>query len=144
VAIGVSTGGPEALAKVLPALPANFPVPVVIAQHMPPIFTSLLASRLSAKSSLPVRECRAGEPLVPGCVWIAPGDYHMVVNDESGVVRLRVHQGPGENFCRPSVDVLFRSVAHIYMVLGPWLSFLLAWGRTASKAARNWWPQVRA
>ena len=114
VAIGVSTGGPEALAKVLPALPANFPVPVVIAQHMPPIFTSLLASRLSAKSSLPVRECRAGEPLLPGCVWIAPGDYHMVVNDESGVVRLRVHQGPRENFCRPSVDVLFRSVAHIY------------------------------
>jgi len=86
----------------------------VIAQHMPPIFTSLLASRLSAKSSLPVRECRAGEPLVPGCIWIAPGDYHMVVNDESGVVRLRVHQGPRENFCRPSVDVLFRSVAHIY------------------------------
>jgi len=114
VAIGVSTGGPEALAKVLPALPANFPVPVVIAQHMPPIFTSLLASRLSAKSSLPVRECRAGEPLLPGCVWIAPGDYHMVVNDESGVVRLRVHQGPRENFCRPSVDVLFRSVAHVY------------------------------
>src|SRR5438132_1190539 len=114
VAIGVSTGGPEALAKVLPALPAKFPVPVVIAQHMPPIFTSLLASRLSAKSSLPVRECRAGEPLLPGCVWIAPGDYHMVVNDESGVVRLRVHQGPRENFCRPSVDVLFRSVAHIY------------------------------
>jgi two-component system, chemotaxis family, protein-glutamate methylesterase/glutaminase len=113
VAIGVSTGGPEALAKVLPALPATFPVPVVIAQHMPPIFTSLLASRLSAKSSLPVRECRAGEPLVPGCAWIAPGDYHMVVNDESGVVRLRVHQGPRENFCRPSVDVLFRSVAHI-------------------------------
>ena len=111
VAIGVSTGGPEALAKVLPALPANFPVPVVIAQHMPPIFTSLLASRLSAKSSLAVRECRAGEPLVPGCVWIAPGDYHMVVNDESGVVRLRVHQGPRENFCRPSVDVLFCSVA---------------------------------
>jgi len=68
VAIGVSTGGPEALAKVLPALPANFPVPVVIAQHMPPIFTSLLASRLSAKSSLPVRESRAGEPLVPGCM----------------------------------------------------------------------------
>ena len=114
VAIGVSTGGPEALAKVLPALPVDFAVPVVIAQRMPPIFTSLLASRLSAKSSLPVRECRTGEPLAPGCAWIAPGDYHMVLNNESAAVRLRVHQGPRENFCRPSVDVLFRSVAGEY------------------------------
>ncbi len=114
VAIGVSTGGPDALARVIPMLPANLPVPVVIAQHMPPIFTSLLAARLSSKSSLPVRECVSGEPLLAGDVVIAPGDYHMVVNQEEGVVRLRTHHGPKENFCRPAVDVLFRSVAQVY------------------------------
>ena len=114
VAIGVSTGGPDALAKLLPAIPARFPVPVVIAQHMPPIFTTLLASRLSSKCALPVRECRPGELLEPGCIWIAPGDFHMVVQEEGGRVRLQTNQGPRENFCRPSVDVLFRSVAHVY------------------------------
>ena len=114
VAIGVSTGGPDALARVIPLLPSNLSVPVVIAQHMPPIFTSLLASRLSSKSALPVRECVSGEPLQAGSVVIAPGDYHMVLNQEEGVIRLRTHQGPKENFCRPAVDVLFRSVASVY------------------------------
>jgi two-component system, chemotaxis family, protein-glutamate methylesterase/glutaminase len=114
VAIGVSTGGPDALARLLPYLPANLPVPVVIAQHMPPIFTSLLASRLSTRSALPVREGKSGEDLTPGCVFIAPGNFHMVTNSENGIVRLRAHQGPKENFCRPSVDVLFRSVATVY------------------------------
>jgi len=114
VAIGVSTGGPDALARVLPALPADFPVPVVIAQHMPPIFTSLLAARLSAKSALAVRECVSGQPLTPGCAVIAPGDFHMVVAQGDGVVLLKTHQGPKENFCRPSVDVLFQSIARIY------------------------------
>jgi two-component system chemotaxis response regulator CheB len=114
VAIGVSTGGPDALARVLPVLPANFPVPIVIAQHMPPIFTSQLASRLSAKSSLPVRECVSGEALTPGCAVIAPGDSHMVVSQENGVLLLKTHQGPRENFCRPSVDVLFHSIARVF------------------------------
>jgi len=114
VAIGVSTGGPDALARVLPSLPANFPVPLLIAQHMPPIFTSLLAARLTAKSALPVREGVSGESLAPGVAVIAPGDFHMVVNREDGAVRLRTHQGPKENFCRPSVDVLFRSIARVY------------------------------
>jgi two-component system chemotaxis response regulator CheB len=114
VAIGVSTGGPDALARVLPILPANFPVPIVIAQHMPPIFTSLLAARLSAKSALPVRECMSGQPLTPGCVVIAPGDFHMVVSQQDGIVVFKTHQGPKENFCRPSVDVLFQSIARVY------------------------------
>jgi two-component system chemotaxis response regulator CheB len=113
VAIGVSTGGPDALARLLPSLPADLPVPMLIAQHMPPIFTSLLAARLSAKSALPVRECKSGEPLQPGCAVLAPGDFHMVVSQED-VPRLRVHQGARENYCRPSVDVLFRSVAQVY------------------------------
>jgi two-component system, chemotaxis family, protein-glutamate methylesterase/glutaminase len=114
VAIGVSTGGPDALAQLLPTLPADFPVPIVIAQHMPPIFTSQLATRLAAKSSMPVRECVSGEPVMPGCAVIAPGDFHMVVSLDSGVARLRTHQGPKECFCRPSVDVLFRSIAQVY------------------------------
>jgi two-component system chemotaxis response regulator CheB len=113
VAIGVSTGGPDALARVLPFLPANFPVPVVIVQHMPPIFTSLLASRLSAKSVLPVRECVSGEPLTSGRVVIAPGDFHMILSQEDGRLLLKTHQGPKENFCRPSVDVLFHSIARV-------------------------------
>jgi two-component system, chemotaxis family, protein-glutamate methylesterase/glutaminase len=114
IAIGVSTGGPDALARLMPALPASLPVPVVIAQHMPAVFTSMLASRLSAKSPLPVRECSSGEALVPGTAFLAPGDFHMIVSQENGKVVLRTHQGPKENFCRPSVDVMFRSVAQVF------------------------------
>jgi two-component system, chemotaxis family, protein-glutamate methylesterase/glutaminase len=114
IAIGVSTGGPEALAQVISRLPADLKVPVVIAQHMPPIFTALLAERLTAKSALQVRECISGEAIVPGCCLLAPGDFHMTIHREDGVIRARTHQGPKENFCRPSVDVLFRSVAQVY------------------------------
>jgi len=114
VIIGVSTGGPDALAHLLPNLPAQFPVPVLIAQHMPAIFTAMLAARLTSKSQLPVRECISGEPVSSGCAVIAPGDYHMVVQVESGTPVLKTHRGPKENFCRPSVDVLFRSVASAY------------------------------
>lgn len=114
VAIGVSTGGPDALARLLPSLPANFPLPVVIAQHMPPIFTTLLAKRLATKCAMPVREAQSGDLLAPGGIWIAPGDYHLIVQAEDHQMRLRTHQGPRENFCRPSVDVLFRSVAAAY------------------------------
>jgi two-component system, chemotaxis family, protein-glutamate methylesterase/glutaminase len=114
VAIGVSTGGPDALARLMPTLPANLPVPVVISQHMPAVFTSMLASRLAAKSPLPVRECSSGEALVPGTAFLAPGDFHMIVSQENSKVFLRTHQGPKENFCRPSVDVMFRSVAQVF------------------------------
>jgi two-component system, chemotaxis family, protein-glutamate methylesterase/glutaminase len=114
VAIGSSTGGPDALAKVLPLLPSNLKVPVVIAQHMPPIFTAMLATRLSAKSAVPVRECVSGERLAAGCAVIAPGNFHMEVAEENGTVCLRTHQGPKENYCRPSVDVLFRSIGRLY------------------------------
>jgi len=81
---------------------------------MPPIFTTLLAKRLASKCALPVRECQPGDVLGPSCVWIAPGDFHMVVQDEEHRMSLRTHQEPRENFCRPSVDVLFRSVAAVY------------------------------
>lgn len=114
VAIGVSTGGPDALARLLPALPADLPVPILIAQHMPPIFTSMLANRLSMKSALPVRECISGTLVSASSAVLAPGDFHMLVEKRDGEVRLETNQGPRENFCRPSVDVLFRSVAAIY------------------------------
>ncbi|HEV2400759.1 MAG TPA: chemotaxis response regulator protein-glutamate methylesterase [Candidatus Sulfotelmatobacter sp.] len=114
VVIGVSTGGPDALAHILPLLPRDLAVPLLIAQHMPPIFTTMLAARLTAKSQLPIKECVSGEPLVPGCAFLAPGDFHMIVEQENGSVVLKTHQGERENFCRPSVDVLFRSVAPIY------------------------------
>jgi two-component system, chemotaxis family, protein-glutamate methylesterase/glutaminase len=87
---------------------------LVIAQHMPAIFTSLLAKRLATKCAMPVKECQPGDVLVPSCVWIAPGDYHMVVQKEEHRMRLNTNQAPRENFCRPSVDVLFCSVAAAY------------------------------
>ena len=114
LAIGVSTGGPNALAQVVPCLPADFPVPIVIVQHMPPLFTHLLAVRLNSQSRLTVREAEAGKCLVPGEVWIAPGDYHMIVSRRGGRVVLNLNQEPAENSCRPAVDVLFRSVAQVY------------------------------
>jgi two-component system chemotaxis response regulator CheB len=114
VAIGISTGGPNALAILIPSFPRDLPVPVVIVQHMPPVFTRLLAERLAAKSQIGVEEGYPGTVLKPGCAWIAPGDYHMVVSNDRNQVTLRTHQGPPENSCRPAVDVLFRSVANIY------------------------------
>jgi two-component system chemotaxis response regulator CheB len=114
VAIGVSTGGPNALAALIPVFPHDLPVPVVIVQHMPPVFTHLLAERLAAKSQIGVEEGCPGAVLKPGCAWIAPGDYHMVVARDHHQVTLRTHQGPPENSCRPAVDVLFRSVAEVY------------------------------
>jgi two-component system chemotaxis response regulator CheB len=114
VAIGVSTGGPNALAELIPALPANFPVPVVIVQHMPPLFTKLLAERLAGKSAVGVREGSAGDALVAGTVIIAPGNHHMTVERSVAGTQIRLNQGPLENSCRPAVDVLFRSVSEIY------------------------------
>jgi two-component system chemotaxis response regulator CheB len=111
VIIGVSTGGPNALAAVLPTLPGDLPVPVLIVQHMPPIFTRLLAERLDAQSAVRVAEGAEGAKVAPGGVWIAPGDYHMEAARDGAGVRLRLQQGPPENSCRPAADVLFRSAA---------------------------------
>src|SRR5579871_3488806 len=93
VTIGVSTGGPDALGVLLPSIPAKFPLPIVVAQHMPPVFTAMLAKRLSEKCHVPVRECVSGDILEPGCVWIAPGDFHMLVQREDNRVVLRTNQG---------------------------------------------------
>lgn len=114
VAIGVSTGGPNALSSLLPQLPGDFPVPIVIVQHMPPIFTKHLADRLNTKCELQIAEAKEGDPLVAGHVWIAPGDFHMTTDGTGASAKIGINQGDPENSCRPAVDVLFRSVAKSY------------------------------
>lgn len=114
VAIGVSTGGPNALKAVLADLPADFPVPIVIVQHMPPLFTRHLAERLAASTRFPIREAAGDETLEPATAWLAPGDFHMRVERDGFDIRLRLNQSEPVNSCRPSVDVLFRSVVEVY------------------------------
>lgn len=108
VVVGVSTGGPAALERMLPKLPAAFPVPVLIVQHMPHLFTGLLAERLNSLCSVRVREAVPGVRPEPGVVEIARGDWHLELTRD---FRLHLNQGEPENFCRPSADVLFRSAA---------------------------------
>jgi two-component system chemotaxis response regulator CheB len=114
VAIGCSTGGPNALSEIFRDLPGNLSVPLVITQHMPRVFTKLLADRLTAGSKVPVHEARDGDVLVAGQAWLAPGDYHLMLERQGGRVHVRLNQGPPENSCRPAVDVMLRSVAAVY------------------------------
>lgn len=114
VAIGVSTGGPEALAKLLPRLSPSFPLPIVIVQHMPPLFTKLLAERLDAAAKIKVVEAEEGMPVASGVAYIAPGDKHLAVLGHSAKVFLTLSHAPPENSCRPAADYLFRSVAKVY------------------------------
>jgi two-component system chemotaxis response regulator CheB len=114
LAIGSSTGGPNALAEIFSRLPAHIPVPIVIVQHMPPTFTRLLAERLSAQFPVCVHEASSGSVLQPGHAWIAPGDHHMIVVRDNLHARVLLHQDPPENSCRPAVDVLLRSVAKTF------------------------------
>jgi len=114
VAIGISTGGPAALMQMIPALPGNIPVPIFIVQHMPPYFTRSLADSLNIKAKLRVKEAEVGEVVKAGTIYIAPGGTHMVVESQDGQVVINTVDSPPENSCRPSVDVLFRSVAAVY------------------------------
>jgi two-component system chemotaxis response regulator CheB len=120
VGIGVSTGGPNALGEVIPLLPERFPVPILIVQHMPPGFTASLADHLDKRSALRVKEASEGEALLPGSVYIAPGGKHLVVRRKPGLggagdsLIVGLTEAPPENSCRPSADVLFRSLAAQY------------------------------
>ena len=114
VVVGSSTGGPEALSKMIAAFAHPLPVPMLIVQHMPPLFTSQLAARLDRTGPNKVVEAKGGEVLNPGTIYIAPGDFHMEVNDRAGRPQAVLNQGPQVNFCRPAVDVLFRSAAAVY------------------------------
>lgn len=114
LAVASSTGGPNALEIFLGALPSNLPVPIVIVQHMPPLFTKMLSERLDGKSSIKVQEAQAGMTLQAGHAYIAPGDYHMLLDDSGPGVRIVLNQAAPENSCRPAADVLFRSVAQVF------------------------------
>lgn len=114
VAIGTSTGGPNALVEVFRHFSASVSVPIVIVQHMPPLFTAMLAERLGRVSSLPVHEGQHGQPLEPGHAYLAPGGSHMEVRRVDRQTQLLLHNGPPEHSCRPAVDVLFRSVAETH------------------------------
>ena len=112
VLIGVSTGGPVALGKLLPALPRDLGVPVFIVQHMPALFTGALANSLDAKSAIHVKEASDGEQAAANCAYIAPGGAQMkLVAGPLGEVQIRVTNDPPENNCKPAVDYLFRSAA---------------------------------
>ena len=114
VAMAISTGGPTALLDLLPRLPAHFPVPIVIVQHMPPVFTAQLAARLNAECALEVREATEGMPILPGRVVLAPGDFHMRLRRSANDVVVTLDRTEKENSCRPAADVLFRSVAEVF------------------------------
>ena len=144
VAIGCSTGGPNALAVLLPSITREFPVPIVMVQHMPPMFTRLLAERLDRQTSVRIHEGAEGEILRPGGAWIAPGDFHMRLVREGNTARLTMNQEPPQNSCRPSVDVLFESAAQSYgnNVLGVVLTGMGCDGLRGAQCIRNAGGQV--
>lgn len=114
VAIGSSTGGVQALQAIIPKLPKSLPVPVLIVQHMPPMFTKSLAESLDVQSMIKVKEASEGDALMPGNAYIAPGGLHMTVRRGSGGVYIHLDKQPDDELLRPSVDVMFRSVADVY------------------------------
>ena len=114
VGIGVSTGGPAALARLVPQFPAGFTLPIFVVQHMPPMFTRLLADRLATLTPLAVREALDGEKPEPGRIYIAPGDQHMRVVQSACGPSITLDQTSPLNSCRPAVDALFNSLADVY------------------------------
>lgn len=113
LAIGASTGGPNALDQLFRSLPADLAVPVVVVQHMPPTFTRLLAERLDGHGPLRFAEAVDGEPLRPGRVLLAPGDHHLRVVRRRDGLAVALDRGPPEHSCRPAVDVMLRSIAEL-------------------------------
>lgn len=144
IAIGSSTGGPGALAELIPRLPGDLPVPIVIVQHMPALFTKLLSERLNLLSKVAVQEGARGNKLVPAHVFVAPGDHHMTVVVRGNQQVLDLNQDAPENSCRPAVDVLFRSIAQAYgpHVLGVVLTGMGSDGAQGAKAIREAGGQV--
>jgi two-component system chemotaxis response regulator CheB len=114
IAIGSSTGGPQALLAVLGKFPNSIRLPILITQHMPATFTSILAEHLGRASGWPCAEAVDGEPVRANRIYVAPGDFHMKVAVEGGARLIRLTKEPPENFCRPAVDPMFRSLAQVY------------------------------
>ena len=117
IGVGISTGGPNALAKMIPMLPADINVPILIVQHMPPVFTASLAKSLNNKSKLTVVEAKNGEAIEPNTVYIAPGGKQMKISASNDGRRrlIKITDDPPENSCKPSADYLFRSIADYYV-----------------------------
>ncbi|MBW3618304.1 MAG: chemotaxis response regulator protein-glutamate methylesterase [Proteobacteria bacterium] len=139
LAVGASTGGPQALREFFGALNGAWTPPIVVVQHMPPAFTTILAEHLGKVSSLSSVEAAHGMPLLPGRIHLAPGDKHMTVHRAGAGWSLQLDQGPPENFCRPAVDPLFRSVASLFAdrALAVVLTGMGADGREGARAVVN-------
>jgi two-component system chemotaxis response regulator CheB len=114
LAIGSSTGGPQALFKVFQSIGKVTHLPVFLTQHMPATFTTILAEHLGQASGMPAAEAKDGEPVVPGRIYVAPGDFHMVIDGSATSRVMRLNKNPPENFCRPAVDPMLRSIAKAY------------------------------
>lgn len=112
--IGTSTGGPKALAELMPQIPVDFPIPILIVQHMPPGFTEILASHIQKDSGRITVEAKHDQPLEPNKTYVAPGGSHLLIGEKSGQKVTLINQAPPEHFCRPSVNPLFRSAAEHY------------------------------
>lgn len=114
LAIGSSTGGPPALFTVLKGIQLSIGIPILITQHMPPTFTTILAQHIERNSGWPCREGQNGEPILNGRIYLAPGGNHMLVDQQAGQPIIRLTQDPPENFCRPAVDPMLRSMVKFY------------------------------
>lgn len=136
IAIGSSTGGPQALGVVVNSFRPEIKQPIMITQHMPPKFTTILAKHLAESSGRDCREGVDGETVVSGRVYLAPGGFHMTVNNEGAAKVIRLNENPPENFCRPAVDPMFRSIAAAYG--GRVLALILTgMGSDGCKGAQN-------
>lgn len=139
MAIGTSTGGPVALQKILTALPANFPLPIVLIQHMPATFTAAFAARLDNLCKIGVKEAQDGDVLKPGMAYLAPGGMQMMLDGRPGSVRLRIIDGGDRMNYKPCVDVTFGSAAKVYhdKVLSMVLTGMGADGREGARMLKN-------
>ena len=139
MAIGTSTGGPVALQKILTALPANFPLPIVLIQHMPATFTAAFAARLNNLCKIGVKEAQDGDVLKPGMAYLAPGGMQMMLDGRPGSVRLRIIDGGDRMNYKPCVDVTFGSAAKVYhdKVLSMVLTGMGADGREGARMLKN-------
>tara|TARA_Y100000031_G_scaffold156876_1_gene213749 strand:+ start:2712 stop:3803 length:1092 start_codon:yes stop_codon:yes gene_type:complete len=112
--VGSSTGGPQALFTFFKSLEGKLSIPALVTQHMPPNFTKILAEHLTRIAGIPAEEATDGEPVRPGQIYVAPGDHHMLIQNDGNQTEISLNQAPPENFCRPAVDPMLRSVAEIY------------------------------
>jgi two-component system chemotaxis response regulator CheB len=136
IVIGASTGGPDALSAIASKLPSDLSVPVLVVQHMPPLFTRLFAGRLDRSCPLTVVEAVDGQVVKAGSIIVAPGDQHLAVRRQGADLRVHLSQDPPENYCRPSVDVLFRSAATVSGA-GVLACVLTGMGRDGTKGAER-------